>query len=119
MNDTGAGNSVCHSSPAEKKRETYSTLQDVNKSSTTNGQRLHTLNSGLRRAYQWIFIIADVALHIIGVDFLGNFSLLLYIKHRRVIDAEPSLFVNGIESPAQPLSPTSSIPMVLLDTLHY
>lgn len=65
---------------------------------------------GLRRAYQWVFIIADVASPIIGADFLGNFALLVDVKHRRLIDSETSLFVDGIESPAQPLSPTFSIP---------
>ena len=40
----------------------------------------------LRRAFEWIFIIADVVHPLIGFDFLENYGLLVDCKERQIID---------------------------------
>ena len=46
----------------------------------TYGQRLLTLNLGLRRELRWPFIIADVKTAIIGADFIAHYNLLIDLK---------------------------------------
>ena len=45
---------------------------------STYGIRTFELGLGLRRAFTWKFVIADVAKPIIGADFLNHFGLLVY-----------------------------------------
>lgn len=52
----------------------------------TFGERLLTLDLGLRRSFQWKFIIADVRQHIIGSDFLSHFDLLVDSKRKALLD---------------------------------
>lgn len=53
----------------------------------TYGQKIITISLGLRRSFEWSFIIADVVKPIIGADFLTHFSLLVDLKNRKLIDA--------------------------------
>ena len=64
----------------------------------TYGQSSLTLNLGLRRAFRWVFIVADVTHPILGADFLSNFHLLVDIKRRRLLDSITSLHVVGTSS---------------------
>ena len=70
--DTGAEVSVIPPSATDRNhRKSNLTLQAVNNTSiATYGNRLLTLNIGLRRTFQWVFIIADVKNPIIGADLL-------------------------------------------------
>ena len=70
--DTGADISVIPPSVSERKHHKDSfSLQAVNNTPiATYGTQLRTLNIGLRRKFQWIFIIADVKTPILGADFL-------------------------------------------------
>lgn len=52
----------------------------------TYGQRLLTLNLGLRREFQWSFLIADVTKPIIGADFLRYYDLAVDLRRKRLID---------------------------------
>ena len=52
----------------------------------TYGQKSLTLDFGLRREFQFIFLIADVQKPIIGADFLSKFGLLVNFKDRSLHD---------------------------------
>uniref|UniRef100_A0A1X7VY68 Uncharacterized protein n=1 Tax=Amphimedon queenslandica TaxID=400682 RepID=A0A1X7VY68_AMPQE len=65
-------------SAADKKCQQKLTLQAANGTCiTTYGKRSLTLDLGLRRSFQWVFIVADVAVPILGADFLRHFGLVV------------------------------------------
>ena len=68
--------------------------------------QFHTLNIGLCRKFQWIFIIADVKNPILGADFLRHYSLLVDLKHNRLVDGITQLHIQGISTQARSPSPT-------------
>ena len=72
------------------------TLQAANNTIATYGNRLLTLNIGLRCAFQWVFIIADVKNPIIRADFLHPYSILVDIAHNCLVDSLTQLQVQGI-----------------------
>lgn len=53
----------------------------------TYGTKLLNVDLGLRRSFNWKFLIASVPMPIIGADFLENFGLLVDLKRRRLIDS--------------------------------
>lgn len=57
----------------------------------TYGERVLKLDLGLRRCFQWSFIVADVKQPIIGSDFLSHFDLLIDVKNNAIIDKITSL----------------------------
>nr|VZI40635.1 unnamed protein product [Spirometra erinaceieuropaei] len=59
---------------------------------STYGQWSLTLDLGLRRRFQWVFIEADVKSPIIGADFLSSFGLTVDVRHRRLTDTTTQLF---------------------------
>lgn len=61
----------------------------------TYGQRLVQLNLGLRRNFNWPFIIARVTEPIIGSDFLAHFNLWVDVKNNRLIDSATKLQATG------------------------
>ena len=106
--DTGAEVSVIPPSHAERKRsqQTFS-LQAVNNTAiTTYGCKSLTLDLGLRRTFRWIFVIADVQTPILGADFLRHYSLLVDMKHNKLLDSLTQLKVQGIVSQESSPSPT-------------
>ena len=68
----------------------------------TYGQKSLTLDLGLRRRFQWIFVVADVQTPIIGEDFLSSFSLNVDMTNKKLIDSRTSLSVIGSISTLQP-----------------
>ena len=70
--DTGAEVSVIPPLVSDRNHHKSNlTLQAVNNTSiATYGNGLLTLTIGLRRTFQWVFILADVKDPIIGADFL-------------------------------------------------
>lgn len=54
-----------------------------------------TLNLGLRRAFSWSFIIADVSIPIIGNDFLSYYHLLPDCRLKRLVDGQTGLYAQG------------------------
>ena len=72
----------------------------------TYGERSLTLDLGLRRTFRWVFIIANVQSAILGADFLRHYSLLVDMKHSRLVDAITQLRVQGISSKVSSPSPT-------------
>ena len=93
--DTGADISVVPPTGQEKNSNFKLDLFAVNGSKIkTYGQKLLSLDLGLRRSFNWIFIIADVNKPIIGMDFLSHFNLLIDSKLNRLIDGTTSLSTN-------------------------
>lgn len=62
------------------------------------GDRLITLDLGLRRPFQWRFCVANVSKPIIGADFIGHFGLLVDLKNRQLIDAKTNLTSRGFRT---------------------
>ena len=72
------------------------TLQAANGSLIkTFGQRVLSLDFGLRREFSWAFIVADVKTPIIGADLLSHFGLVVDIKRRRLCDSITALSSDG------------------------
>ncbi|GFS68958.1 transposon Ty3-G Gag-Pol polyprotein [Trichonephila clavipes] len=61
----------------------------------TYGLKILTLDLGLRRPFQWPFIIAKVKRGIIGADFLRKFQLLIDLHNRKLIDGVTILSIKG------------------------
>ncbi|GFX70239.1 hypothetical protein TNCV_4616761 [Trichonephila clavipes] len=61
----------------------------------TYGLKILTLDLGLRRPFQWPFIIAKVKRGIIGADFLQKFQLLIDLHNRKLIDGVTNLSIKG------------------------
>lgn len=59
------------------------------------GHKILTLDLGLRRDFQWPFIIAKVSKGILGADFLNRFNLLIDIKNKQLIDGVTKLSIIG------------------------
>ena len=71
----------------------------------TFGKRTLSLHFGLRKNFNWTFILADVSQPITGADFFREHGFLIDLKHHRLYDPE---------------EPCSSIPAYLsdLEALH-
>lgn len=75
-----------------------------------NGSQIHTYGTklvdielGLRRHFQWRFVIADVSTSIIGADFLHEFGLMIDVRGKRLIDRTTNLTAAGtLKSTAVP-----------------
>lgn len=90
-----------HPHPRTDERQRYATARNgtqrqLNGNGTqieTFGKRNVALNLGVRRKFEWPFIIANVTRAIIGAEFLGYYELLVDLRERRLIDAQTELFI--------------------------
>jgi len=104
--DTGSDVSVCpprkHRRP--KKEEAYKLYAANGSTIATYGTVTIQPNLGLRRAFPWRFIVADVLQPIIGADFLAHYHLLPDMRKKKLLDGRTGLAVHGIttqkESPS-------------------
>ena len=64
------------------------------------GNRAFNLNLGLRRAFAWAFVIADVECAILGADFLTHYELSVDLKSRRLADTQASCCIEGVTQAA-------------------
>jgi transposase InsO family protein len=88
-----------------KRIQTDYTLSAANNSHiATYGTLALNLDLGLRRCFQWSFIVADVSTPIIGSDFLSWYHLLPDCKLKRLVDEETGLRVHGVFSKANHVS---------------
>ncbi|BHF67513.1 hypothetical protein SprV_0301054000 [Sparganum proliferum] len=95
--DTGAEISVIPPPRRHHLKPSQFSLQAANCTTiNTYGQRSLTLDIGLRRRFQWVFVQADVKSPIIGADFLTHFGLAVDLKHRKLSDTTTTLFTVGI-----------------------
>nr|VZI40948.1 unnamed protein product [Spirometra erinaceieuropaei] len=97
--DTGAEVSVIPPLRRHRLKPSQFSLQAANSTTiSTYGQRSLTLDLGLRRRFQWVFIEADVKSPIIGADFLSSFGLTVDVRYRRLSDTTTQLFTIGTSS---------------------
>ena len=109
--NTGAEVSIIPPTAADQRHKPDLGLRAVNGSSIpTYSTRSLTIDLGLRRMFQWIFIIADIRTPIIGADFLREYGLLMNLKHGRHLDATTSLQTKGTISHV--VSPSPSFPQL-------
>lgn len=96
--DTGADLCVfprsCVKQPAKKTNYYLCAANDSN--IATYGTITLTLNLGLRRAFTWSFVVADVSKAIIGVDFLAHYELLVDIANSQLINKRTHLESKGV-----------------------
>lgn len=95
--DTGSDLSIISASNSEKKKQSndFKLFAANGTPIATFGQKLITVNLGLRRNFTWAFIIANVTRPIIGADFLRNFELLVDLKNKKLIDGKTNLKITA------------------------
>ena len=97
--DTGAALSVIPASRIDKRRNRTDNLHAANGSIIkTYGRKSITLDLGLRRTFQFLFILAEVREPIIGADFLHEFNIIVDMKNKQLIDQENELTSCGVQS---------------------
>ena len=62
----------------------------------TYGQHVLTLDLGLRRAFPWAFVVADIKSDIIGADFLAHYGLAVDLKRRRIADQTTPCYTESV-----------------------
>lgn len=93
--DSGADVSIIPPTKAEPRSSDYKLYAANGTEITTYGTKVLTLDLGLRRQFQWPFIVAKVTKGILGADFLNQFKLLVDIHNRRLIDGVTNLSVRS------------------------
>ncbi|XP_029162610.1 uncharacterized protein LOC114934135 [Nylanderia fulva] len=78
-----------------RQRSTYELLAANGTPIFTYETENMTLNFGLRQAFAWRFVIADVSRPIIGADFLAHYGLLVDLRNSRLVDQLTSLTTRG------------------------
>lgn len=92
--DTGSDLSIIPPTLKDKNKQSHNSINLYAANGSiikTYGQKTITITLGLRRNFEWSFIIADVVKPIIGADFLTHFNLLVDLKSRKLIDAVTKL----------------------------
>lgn len=72
----------------------------------TYGNKLLSIDIGLRRNFTFSFVLASVDRPIIGADFISSFDLLVDLKRRRLIDSQTGLSVNAMTARVDTPTPT-------------
>ena len=81
--------------PERRVRIDYSLYAANGTTIPTYGWVSRSLNLGQRRDFTWRFILAELQLPIIGIDFLSHFNLLVDCRNNRLLDRITSLFTQG------------------------
>jgi hypothetical protein len=85
--------------PGRRERMDYNLYAANGTTIPTYGWTSRSLNLGLRREFPWRFVIADVQVPIIGVDFLSHYALLVDCRNSRLLDGITSLSTPGLFAP--------------------
>lgn len=96
--DTGADVSILPISFKEKNAPacTESRLFAANNTNiATFGTKSININFGLRREFNWTFLVANVTTPIIGADFLTHYNLVVDLAKKSLIDNVTNLCVMG------------------------
>lgn len=100
--DSGADVSIIPASKNSIRNDTYKLYAANDTEIPTYGTKILSLDLGLRREFQWPFIVAKVNRGILGADFLSKFNLIINIKQKKLMDGQTKLSVNGeIQSVSQ------------------
>ena len=106
-----SGSEVSIITPSKAKRrnrqDTFGPLVANNSPIVTYETRSLTLNLGLRRTFQWLFMIVNVLNPILGADFLKHYDVIVDMHRRRLLDTRTQLSVQGVIS-------SSSLPCPML-----
>lgn len=96
--DTGSDLCVFPKSVAKghKEKTSYQLCAANGSAINTYGYAHLVLNLGLRREFNWRFIVADVTTAIIGVDFLSYYNLIVDVRSQRLIDGTTTLATAGL-----------------------
>lgn len=97
--DSGADVSLIPYTSKHKFISDYKLYAANNTTIGTFGTEILNLDLGLRREFQFPFIVAKISKPILGADFLNKFNLLIDIKHKRLIDGATNLAVSGDIAP--------------------
>ncbi|CAI2738848.1 unnamed protein product, partial [Dicrocoelium dendriticum] len=109
--DSGAEVSVIPRSSDEVVSPSPTKLRAANGTPiATFGEKLLTLNLGLRRTFRWPFIIAAVPFAIIGIDFLQRFDLIVDAKRKKLIDSRTQLSIIGTGANVAAITPIRVLP---------
>ncbi|XP_011859683.1 PREDICTED: uncharacterized protein LOC105557124, partial [Vollenhovia emeryi] len=94
--DTGAEISILPASLRDKNTPSELKLFAANNTVIdTFGERLLTLDLGLRRPIVWNFRVANVPFAILGADVLTHYKLIVNLHKRRLVDSVTSLSSAG------------------------
>jgi len=98
MVDTGADVSAIPPTPDDRRSpDPQFSLHAANRSIIpTFGRRTLTVDIGLHRTFEWVFVVADVPHPIIGADFLHEFHLCPDLRGRRLVDSTTLRWTRGI-----------------------
>ncbi|UYV84003.1 hypothetical protein LAZ67_X000860 [Cordylochernes scorpioides] len=89
--DTGADVSIIPATAQFKQESDYKLYAANGSEIKTFGVKILNLDLGLRRDFQWPFIIAKVKRGILGADFLFKYNILVDINKRKLIDGLTNL----------------------------
>ncbi|GFT45979.1 transposon Tf2-6 polyprotein [Trichonephila clavipes] len=90
--DTGSDVSIIRATKTQRQNNSQMTLSAANTSPihVYTTQTL-SLDLGLRRIFQWTFLVGNVSTPIIGADFLYNFRLVPDISKQALLDSETNI----------------------------
>ena len=96
--DTGASVSVIPKNIIKNKHlEIDGYLRAVNNHKIpTYGSQTIKIDLGLRRTFSWDFIVSDVNMAILGLDFLRRFKLNVIPHENKLRDSETGLYTTGV-----------------------
>ncbi|UYV80161.1 hypothetical protein LAZ67_18001853 [Cordylochernes scorpioides] len=89
--DTGADMSIIPATAQSKQESDYKLYAANGFEIKYFGVKILNLDLGLRRDFQWLFMIANVKRGILGDDFLFKYNLLVDINKRKLIDGHTNL----------------------------
>lgn len=84
----------------------------------TYGYLTLNLNLGLRRAFLWRFVVADVTKAIIGVDFLSHYRLIVDVSNQRLIDSLTNISTLAAVAQSDSLVLSVKVPPGSNDSYH-
>ncbi|KAK3885195.1 hypothetical protein Pcinc_010539 [Petrolisthes cinctipes] len=94
--DTGAQFSILPAKSIDRKHVSALTLKAANATTIkTYGSTRLSVSLGLRRKFNWSFILADVENSIIGCDFFSHFDLSVRPRCRQIVDNSTNLTMQG------------------------
>ncbi|GFX55690.1 transposon Tf2-11 polyprotein [Trichonephila clavipes] len=95
--DTGSDVSIIPATKTQRQNNSQMTLSAANTSPihVYTTQTL-SLDLGLRRIFQWTFLVGNVSTPIIGADFLYNFRLVPDISKQALLDSETNIICHCI-----------------------
>ena len=120
--DTGAELSVLPATKSDRRLPTSKSLQAANGTPiSAYGHRSLTIDLGLRRKFQRVFVVAEVDQPILGADFLHAYHLLVDVRGKRIVDCATNLSTAAttafITSPIRPSVNLLSAPPAVQELL--